>query len=484
MFHGKMFLRKHIIVPFCANDVSQIFPLDPVLVQTFGAPGRVYSVGGRVRDEVRSAIGKETPSGFDADYLVCYVPYDEIVQRLTSLGSVELVGASFGVIKFTRDSLTVDIALPRRERSTGAHHRDFSVESSPDIPLEEDLSRRDFRMNMMARDLATGALVDPFGGEQDLRDARLDILKDEVFAEDPLRILRGAQFAARFDLEPSTRTLAAMRAAADVVHTVAPERVADELTKLLTKSTRPSVGLELLRAVGALSQIVPELLEGWGIEQNEFHRYTVYYHALRSCDEAPLDLVLRLAALFHDIGKPRTKSGPHFYRHEHVGEEMAKKILTRFRFSGDVIERVTQLVRHHMFASDDSLTDAAVRRFINRVGAANVEPLFALRRADIIASGLAERNPAELDRFARRVHQELAGPSVFGITDLAIDGAAVISLMQALKLVGDDFKGDGRVGAVLRHCLECVLEDPQKNTAEQLRAVAREFLQREESKAP
>jgi tRNA nucleotidyltransferase (CCA-adding enzyme) len=466
--------------------LNQILQLDRALVEGIGASGRVYSVGGRVRDELRKA-GRgtaETPdSRLDADYLITGVPYDELVQKLSLLGSLELVGASFGVIKFTRDGLTVDIALPRRERSTGTHHRDFTVESSPDIPLEEDLSRRDFRINMMARDLATGALIDPFGGEQDLREARLDILKDEVFAEDPLRILRGAQFAARFDLEPTAKTLGAMRAAADLVHTVAPERVADELNKLLTRSRRPSVGFELLRGVGALSQIMPELLEGWGIEQNEFHRYTVYYHALRSCDEAPPDLVLRLAALLHDIGKPRTKSGPHFYRHELVGEEMAKTILTRLRFSGDVIERVTRLVRHHMFASDDSLTDAAVRRFINRVGAVSVEPLFKLRRADIKASGLEERNPDELDRFARRVRQELAGPSAFGVADLAIDGAAVISLMEELKLVTRGFKGDGRVGAVLRYCLECVLEDPKKNTAEKLRSIARGFLQGEGKEA-
>jgi tRNA nucleotidyltransferase (CCA-adding enzyme) len=464
--------------------LNQTFPIDPILVNAFQDGGHVYSVGGRVRDEVRALLGSAPTTGrVDSDYLICGVPYDDIVQTLSPLGSVELVGASFGVIKFTRHGLTVDVALPRRERSTGTHHRDFTIETSPNIPLEEDLSRRDFRINMMARDLVTGTLIDPFDGEQDLRNARLDILKDEVFAEDPLRILRGAQFAARFELDPTARTLTAMRAAADVVHTVAPERIADELSKLLTKSRRPSVGLELLRAVGALSQIVPELLEGWGIEQNEFHRYTVYYHALRSCDEAPPDLVLRLAALLHDIGKPRTKSGPHFYRHEHVGEEMTKTILTRLRFGGDVIERVTQLVRHHMFASDDSLTDAAVRRFINRVGAADVEALFALRRADIVASGLPERNPAELDRFARRVHQELAGPSVFGIGDLAIDGAAVISLMQDLKLAGEAFRGDSRVGGVLRHCLECVLEDPQKNTPQQLRTIAREYLKAEERNA-
>lgn len=454
---------------------EKIAELDRLLVDLM-QPGRVFSVGGRVRDEVLGDIGKRQPASPDADYLVTSVPLDDIVQKLMGLGNAERVGASFGVIKFSRDGLTVDIALPRRERSTGPRHRDFQIESSPDIPLEEDLSRRDFRINMMARDLSNGRLVDPFGGEADLRNGRLDILKEDVFFEDALRILRGAQFAARFDLEPTSRTLAAMRSAASLTHTVAPERIADELTKLLTKSTKPSAGLELLRAVGALSQIMPELLEGWGVEQNDFHAYTVYYHSLRCCDEAPSDLVLRLAALLHDIGKPRTKSGPHFYRHESVGEEMAQKLLSRLRFSGDVVTRVTHLIRHHMFASDDSLTEAAVRRFINRVGAQNVEQLFALRRADIEASGLPQRDPAELDHFAGRVHQELAGPSVFGIGDLAIDGAAVIELMRELHLAGADFRGDERVGAVLKHCLESALEDPKRNDAGQLRAIARDFL--------
>jgi putative nucleotidyltransferase with HDIG domain len=311
-----------------------------------------------------------------------------------------------------------------------------------------------------------------------MRSGRLDILKDEAFIEDPLRILRGAQFAARFGLEPTPRTLAAMRSAASLTHTVAPERIADELTKLLNKSARPSVGLELLREVGALSQIVPELLAGWAIEQNEFHRYTVYYHALRTCDEAPPDLILRLAALLHDVGKPQTKSGPHFYRHELVGEEMAGKMLSRLRFGGDVVQAVTHLIRHHMFAQDDSLTDAAVRRFINRVGADRVDQLFALRKADMIASGMPERNPGELERFARRVHQELAGPSVFGVGELAIDGGDVIAIMKELGLVGNEFRGDARVGAVLRQCLEAVLDDPASNTAGHLRAIAREMLER------
>ena len=456
-------------------------PLDELLVRAIGA-GHVFSVGGRVRDEVIAESRGSRPHAVDSDFLVSGVPYDEIVQKLRDLGSAELVGASFGVIKFTRAGTTVDIALPRRERSTGPHHRDFVVESSPDIPLEEDLRRRDFRMNMMARDLATGQLIDPYGGVADLREHRLDIVDDAAFEEDPLRILRGAHFAARFELEPTARTLAAMRAAAQLVGTIAPERVSDELRKLLTKAARPSMGIELLRTVGALGEIMPELLEGWEVEQNEFHRYSVYYHALRSCDEAPRDLVLRLAALLHDIGKPRTKEGPHFYRHEVVGEEMARELLNRLRFSGDVITQVTHLIRHHMFVSDEELTDAAVRRFINRVGTDRVEQMFALRRADIAASGLPERTPQELDRFVARVHQQIAGPSAFGTKDLKFDGAGVIEVMQELGLVGEGFAGDPRVGAVLRHCLDAVLEDPAQNDPQRLREIARTYLTREDVK--
>jgi len=445
---------------------------DHLLSETF-PEGEVYSVGGRVRDELLADLGRAKTPTADADYLVTGVPLSEIIARLSRHGRTELVGASFGVVKFTRAGLTVDVALPRRERSIGPQHRDFDIESAPDIPVEDDLGRRDFRINMMARRLSDKALIDPFGGLEDLKNRRLDIAAPAAFDEDPLRILRGAQFAARFGLQTTTGTLQAMKAAAHLVPTIAPERVADELTKLLTRAPAPSVGFELLRETGALNYIMPELLEGWGVEQNEFHRYTVYYHSLRSVDEAPRDLTVSLAALLHDIGKPRTKSGPHFYRHELVGERMAQDLLGRLRFSGDTISRVSHLIRHHMFASDDALTDAAVRRFISRVGLDAIQPLFSLRKADVLASGLPERNPDSLDRFAGRVQAELAGPAALGLTQLAIDGAEVIKIMRDLQVVGSDFRGDARVGEALRACLEAVLDDPTINNRDELSRIVR-----------
>ena len=308
------------------------------------------------------------------------------------------------------------------------------------------------------------------------RTERLDALRAEAFDEDPLRILRGAQFAARFGLTPTPSTLKAMRDAAELVPTVAPERIADELTKLFTLAAQPSVGLELLRESGALAHVMPELLEGWQVEQNQFHAHTVYYHSLQACDAAPPDLVLRLAALLHDVGKPRTKEGPHFYGHQQVGEGMARQLLGRLRFSGDVIDRVARLIANHMYSTADVITDAGIRRFIRRVGPAHVDDLFKLRHADVIASGLPPHDHGENERFERRVATMLRASPALSEGDLFIDGDDVIAMMRELGLAGREFRGDERVGATLRACLEEVLENPARNDRETLLNVARAFL--------
>jgi tRNA nucleotidyltransferase (CCA-adding enzyme) len=450
-------------------------PVEALLVRALPDAG-VFAVGGSVRDSILADLGGPQPRQPDLDYLVTGVPLEAILERLRPHGRAEVVGASFGVIKFTLGDQTVDIALPRRERSTGPHHRDFEVESAPDIPLEEDLGRRDFRINMMARDVRTGAVIDPHGGRADLENRRLDALRAEAFDEDPLRILRGAQFAARFGLTPTPNTLKAMRDAAELVPTVAPERIADELTKLLTLAAQPSIGLELLRETGALAYVMPELLEGWQVEQNQFHAYTVYYHSLQTCDAAPRDLVLRLAALLHDVGKPRTKEGPHFYGHQQVGEGMARQLLGRLRFSGDVIDRVARLIANHMYSTADIITDAGIRRFIRRVGPAHVDDLFKLRHADVIASGLPPHDHGENDRFECRVATALHASPPLSEGDLFIDGDDVIAMMREMGLVGREFRGDERVGATLRACLEEVLENPARNDRETLLDVARAYL--------
>jgi tRNA nucleotidyltransferase (CCA-adding enzyme) len=449
--------------------------IDRVILNALPAAG-VFAVGGRVRDEVLAELGRPIHDAQNLDYLVTGIGLDDVLSALRKVGRAELVGSSFGVIKLATKGSTVDVALPRRERSVGPRHRDFEVEVGPEIPLVDDLARRDFRINMMARDLKTGAVIDPYGGREDLIHARLDALSAQAFVEDPLRVLRGAQFAARFHLAPTASTLDAMRAASDLISTVAAERIAEELTKLLVQSERPSVGLELLREASALHHVLPELMEGWQVEQNEFHRHTVYYHSLRCCDAAERSLIVRLAALLHDVGKPRTKEGPHFYRHEYVGETMARAALVRLRFPSDVIDRVCHLVANHMYAADDTLTEAAIRRFIRRVKKEYVDDLFALRHADVIASGLPPRDLDGQSRFEHRVKAEIAAKPPFGIGDLAIHGEDVIVLMRELGLAGPDYTGDAKVGAALRHCLEQVLDDPRNNEPATLRRIVRTFL--------
>lgn len=451
--------------------------IEAVLIGALPEAG-IYAVGGSVRDAILAELGRPQPHQPDLDYLVTGIRLEELLNRLAGQGRAELVGASFGVIKFTRGPLTIDIALPRRERSTGPHHREFVIESSPDIPLEEDLSRRDFRVNMLARDVRTGEIIDLHGGRADLEFRRLDTLRGAAFEEDPLRILRGAQFAARLELRPTQATLGAMRAAAQLIPTVSAERIGDELEKLLTLAPQPSVGLELLRDTGALVYIMPELLEGWEVEQNQYHAYTVYYHSLRAVDEAPPDLTVRLAALLHDVGKPATKEGPHFYGHQQVGEKMARAMLERLRFPGDTVDRVCKLIVNHMYSTADVMTDAGIRRFIRRVEPSNLDDLFALRHADIRASGIPPHDGGENERFEARVAAMIKAGHALTINDLMITGQDVIQIMRELGLAGEDFHGDKRVGAALRMCLEEVLDDPDRNEPETLRGLVRSFFKR------
>jgi len=273
------------------TDVAGLIVGDDVRIAALPPPAEAYAVGGRVRDEFRMRLDGIGRPPKDLDYVVTGIPSDALLAALQAIGRVDVVGASFAVLKFRHEAGEADIALPRREWSTGTHHRDFRIESAPDIPIEEDLARRDFRINMMARDVRIGRLVDPHGGRADLQAKRLDILIPETFVEDPLRILRGAQLAARFDLVPTPATINAMKAASHLLSTVAPERVADELTKLLVRARNPSVGFELIRHVGGLELVLPELAEGWNVDQNQYHAHTVYYHSLYTCDAAPSELV-------------------------------------------------------------------------------------------------------------------------------------------------------------------------------------------------
>jgi putative nucleotidyltransferase with HDIG domain len=444
-------------------------PLDRPLADLLPA-GSLYAVGGRVRDEFRALIDASVAPPKDLDYVVVGLTLEDVLARIDAIGSVNVVGASFSVIKLATEYGSVDIALPRRERSTGSGHREFTVESGPHITLEDDLGRRDFRMNMIARRIGDDVIVDPFGGVADIRAGRIEIVTPVAFEEDPLRMLRAAQFAARFGYALGPQADAAMRAAAPLVRTVSAERVCDELTKLFEKAVRPSVGVEILRTAGVLAELWPEILEGEGVDQNEWHAYDVYRHNLETLDATPPDLTLRLAAILHDVGKPRTKDGPHFYQHEHVGADMAAAMLERFRFPGEIVATVEHLVRQHMYAADPEAQPKAIRRFINRIGPERLDQLFALRHADIVGSGLPKRSD-DNERFQARVAEILAESPPFTVRDLAITGGDVIDLMIARGAATPGFRGDRRVGELLAALFEEVVDDPTRN--ERIRLVDR-----------
>ena len=453
----------------------QPHPFDALLTSILPA-GSLYAVGGRVRDELRAELeGIELPAK-DLDYVVTGLALDDLTARLSSVGRVDLVGAAFAVVKLTANGVTADLALPRRERSTGHGHRAFDIQGGPDVPLVDDLARRDFRMNMIARALPAGDLIDPYGGETDIRARRIDILSPVAFEEDPPRMLRGAQFAARFDYTPTAETLAAMTAAAPLVTTVAPERIHDELIKLFALAPRPSAGLRLLQQTGVLAHFWPELLEGVGVEQNEWHAYDVWEHNLASLDAiSPGDPTLRLAALLHDVGKPRVKDGPHFYRHEHIGADLARGMLARLRFSNETVEVVEHLVRQHMYTQDPLLSDAAVRRFIRRIGPAQLARQFAVRAADIVGSGLPKRDDSN-ERFEARVWAEVARKPAFSVADLAIGGSDVIDVMIRSGRAAHGFHGDRRVGEALAWLFEQVTEAPERNERQTLLALLADHL--------
>jgi tRNA nucleotidyltransferase/poly(A) polymerase len=430
--------------------------------------GSLYAVGGRVRDELRSVLDGIPRPAKDLDYVATGLTLEALVERLQRVGRTEVAGASFAVAKCVVDGVTVDVALPRREHSTGVAHRAFAIdEAGPDVSLEDDLARRDFRMNMLARAIPAGTLVDPYGGEADIRARRIDLLRPQAFEEDPLRMLRACQFAARFAFTVTPGTTAAMTASAPLVASVSAERVRDELIKLLTGAARPSIGIELMRTGGLLVHVLPELLAGQGVEQNEWHAYDVYRHNLETLDAAPPgDLILRLAALLHDIAKPQTKDGPHFYRHEILGEEVARAVLQRLRFSNDEVAEVAKLVRQHMYVAAPGLSDKAIRRFIRRVGPQSLDRQFSLREADIVGSGLPKRDESNA-RFEERVRAVLSERPPLSVKDLAVDGDDVLQILGAPP----GARGDRRVGSLLQAVLERVLDQPELSREEQLAAL-------------
>lgn len=424
-----------------------------------------YAVGGCVRDLLLGAARGELVEPNDWDVTTNARP-----EKLQELFPESFYENTFGTVTVKTGSKDPALAhvqvTPYRVEGKYADKRHPEEIRFADT-LQDDLSRRDFTINAMAMD-QNGTLIDPHGGRGDL-DAKLIRTvgnPDERFGEDALRLMRAVRFATTlgFVIEPDTR--AALEKNATWLRAISHERIRDEFVAII-ESPRAHDGVELLRETGLLQFIVPELLEGVGVGQNLHHIYTVWEHNLRALKytvEKKYSFVVRLAALLHDVGKPRTKRGEGtystFYGHDAVGARMTAQILGRLKFSKDITEKVVRLVRYHLFYYNvGEVTESSVRRLLVKVGQENIEDLLKVREADRIGSGTPKAVPYKL-RHLKYVIDKVSHDPI-SVKMLKIDGQEI---MQELGIAPGP-----KIGLLLNSLLAEVLDDPSKNTKEHLR---------------
>lgn len=427
-----------------------------------------YLVGGCVRDLL---IGRE-PKDWD----ITTNARPEQIQSLFEETFYENDYGTVGVVTQSENPRlkVVEITPYRIEgKYSNARHPDEVRFSET---LSEDLKRRDFTINAIAYDPFTRTLVDEHGGREDVAAKRIQTVGDahERFAEDALRMLRAIRLSAELDFTIESNTAAGIAAQASQLEKISRERVRDELIRIL-ESDRPMQALYVAQKFGLLKYIIPELEEGIGCAQNQAHSYDVFEHLMRALQHAAdkdWSLDVRLAALLHDIGKPRTrvwsdeKKDWTFHGHDVVSAKMTKKILTDLKFAKETVEKVSTLVRTHMFFSDpEVVTLSAVRRVIARVGKDNINDLVNLRVCDRIGTGRPKEHPFRLRKYMSMIDEAMRDPISVGM--LKIDGSRIMGLGE---------KPGPRIGWILHALLEEVLDDPAKNTEEYMESRAKELM--------
>lgn len=444
------------------SDIEAAIPdeVRAILERLWSAGFEAYVVGGSLRDIL---LGREVD---DWDVATSALP-----EETEALFPESVYENRFGTVTVRLGDSPYEVTTFRREHVYADHRRPERVEFGVD--LEEDLARRDFTMNAIAWGGTGGEarLHDPFWGAVDLRTGRIRAVgrPGERFAEDALRMLRAIRFAATlgFIIEPGT--LAAISRHAALAANLSGERVQAELRRILA-APRPSGGLRLLAETGLLEVLFPELAAQRGIAQNKIPGQDLWEHTMATVDAADATRpVVRLAALLHDVGKPATLRDGHFPGHETEGAVIAERILRALAFPRHEVERVAGLVRQHMFGYSPSWTDAAVRRFLRRVGVEAIDDLLALREADNVGSGQrrAEHRLAEL---RERVAGELRARHALRLGDLAVDGDDV---RTALGIAAGP-----EVGRILRALLDLVVAEPDLNERAPLLAAARRMHER------
>lgn len=455
---------KNIKIPHELKKMNTIF-----ITHGFEA----YLVGGAVRDMLLGQPATDWDIATNATPRQVMAIFHRVIPTGIAHGTVTVhfLGNAIEVTTYRTDS-----------NYTDGRHPD-AVTYTTD--LKKDLSRRDFTMNAIAVSLENGSIIDPFGGQDDIKKKLIRSVGDPVerFTEDGLRPIRAVRFVSQlhFSIQKDTYSAIFNPCVLEKTRGISIERFRDELEKIM-KTEKPSASLKLMEETGILYIFIPELALCRGCIQKDFrgfHEFDVMDHLLYSCDGAPPDnLVVRLAALFHDIGKPAVRQIRHtpqgdeytFYDHESAGASVAKQILMRLRFSNAVTDSVEHLIRQHMFHYESTWTDAAVRRFLVRVKPDCLEDLFALRLADIygmhnkavrIHDSTTGQNLCELKK---RITAATVQNSALGLKDLAVNGR---------DLMAAGIPSGRYVGIILKQLLETVLDDPAQNTKEQLLVIAK-----------
>lgn len=438
---------------------------------------KAYLVGGAVRDMFMNKEASDWDIATDATPEQVISAFKKVIPTGIAHGTV--------TVHFMGEEIEVTTFRIEQGYSDGRHPDKVSYASD----IEEDLSRRDFTMNAIAVSLKDGSIVDPFNGKADIKNKVIRSVGNplERFNEDGLRPIRAIRFASQLGFEIETDTLQAIsnEKVLQKTSTISIERFRDELVKLL-KSPKPSVGLKLLESTNIMKLFLPELLEGRNCIQNDvrgYHVFDVLDHNFYSCDGAPVHKVnVRLAALLHDIGKPASKvvrvtdEGEiyNFFSHEKYSETIARKLLTKLRFSNNEINNVCHLIENHMFHYEESWSDAAIRRFVVRVKPENIEDLIDLRLADMYGKynmpiQIKESNACDLlIQLQDRINKIQEENSAFTLKSLAVSGKDLMEI---------GIPSGRLIGKILDSLLETVLDDPKQNSKDVLLNIAKNLYE-------
>jgi len=456
------------------NKIDTVYPQEVInVIEALENRGfEAFLVGGCVRDVL---LGRK-PKDWD-------ITTNANPTQIQSLFIKTVYENEYGTVAIINEE-TEDETLRKIEVTPYRIEGIYSDSRHPDSVkysqnIEDDLKRRDFTVNAVAikiKDNAISSIVDPYGGVKDIRDNVIRSVgnPDDRFKEDALRLIRAIRLASELGFSIENETMKSIRLNSALLNKIATERIRDEFTKIIM-SNKPMLALNISHETGLLKHFLPEIEDGIGVKQNQAHKYDVWEHLMRSLQcaaDKDFTLEVRLAALFHDISKPKNKGFSHetntitFYGHEVEGSRETYKIMTRLKYPKQIVSKVCKLVRWHMFFSDtETITLSSVRRLVVNVGKENIWDLMNLRVCDRVGTGRPKEEPYRLRKYMSMIEEALRDP--ISVSLLKIDGKRIMEVCSI---------GAGpRVGNILYALFNEVMKDPKKNESSILENMATEL---------